>query len=162
MTQRPTPARAGRGFTIIELMVTVAILAIMTAIAVPSFRSFVNNQRIKSAATEMMTAVLIARSDAIKRNASVTLAPVNADDWAQGWNVTVGGTTLHQQEAVENITATTYTDSTCATSGAIATVVFSNTGRPGAASCFKFAAAATTSARCVKVDLTGIPSSGSC
>ena len=166
MRPRTNRLRAGPGFTIIELMVTIAILAIMLAVGVPSFRAFINNQRVKAAATEMMTSVLISRSDAIKRNAAVTIAPTVAGDWTQGWSATatIGGvaTTLHAQEAVQSIVMTTYTDSTCTTAGAVANMVFTNTGRPAAASCFKFAADSTTTARCVKVDLTGIPSSSSC
>jgi len=162
MKARHATRCGARGFTLIELMVTLSIMAIMMAIAVPSFRSFVNGQRVKSAATEIMTAVLIARSDAIKRNASVTITPTDAADWAKGWTVTVGAATLHQQEAIENVSATTYTNAICTSAGSVPTVVFSNTGRPASASCFKFTADASTTARCVKVDLTGIPSSGSC
>jgi type IV fimbrial biogenesis protein FimT len=158
-------ARSGAqgGFTLIELLVTLTVAAIMLGIAVPSFKNFVNGQRVKAASTELMTAVLIARSEAVKRNAStLTIAPLSGTDWTTGWTVAVGGTTLHKQEALQSLTVTTYSDSTCATTAAVSGVTFSNSGRTAASSCFKFAAASTTTTRCVKVDLTGIPASGSC
>lgn len=153
-----------RGFTLIELLVTMVVLAIMMAIGVPSFRNFVNSQRVKSASTELMTAVLIARSEAVKRNSSgVTIAPVSGTDWTTGWSVTVGGATLQKQDALQSITVTTYGDSGCGTAAAVSSIVFGSSGRPtSGSSCFKLASSSTDKTRCVKVDVTGIPSSGSC
>jgi type IV fimbrial biogenesis protein FimT len=151
------------GFTLIELLVTMVVLAIMMAIGVPSFRNFVNSQRVKSASTELMTAVLIARSEAVKRNSgSVTIAPTSGTDWTTGWSVTVGGATLQRQDALQSIAVTTYTNSVCGTEAAVPSVVFGSSGRPGSSSCFKLASDTTSTTRCVKIDVTGIPSSGSC
>jgi type IV fimbrial biogenesis protein FimT len=57
-----------RGFTLIELMVTVAILAIVLVIAVPSFETTVNANRLMSAANEMVNSLQTARMEAIRRN----------------------------------------------------------------------------------------------
>lgn len=159
-----TPSSAQGGFTLIELLVVLTVLGIMMGIGVPSFRTFVNGQRVKSAATELMTTALIARSEAVKRNGTVTVAPVTASAWTGGWSaaVTAGGTLLHQQEALQNLTITTYTDSACTTAGNVSSVVFGSTGRASASSCFKFASDSTTTTRCVKLDLSGIPASGAC
>lgn len=148
-----------RGFTVIELMVTLAILAIMMGLGVPSFRAFINSQRVKSATSELMTTLVIARSEAIKRNTAVAITPTDAANWAKGWAAAAGATTLHTQAEVQNITTTTFTDSVCATAGSVATISYANTGRPATASCFKFEAASSSTIRCVSVDLTGIPSS---
>jgi type IV fimbrial biogenesis protein FimT len=158
------PWGAQGGFTIIELLMVMVILGIMMGLGIPSFRNFVAGQRVKSAATELMTTVLMSRSEAIRRNvaAGVTITPA-ASGWAGGWSAAYSGTILQQQEALQGITVTTYSDTACSTQTAVANIVFSNTGRAGASSCFKFASESSNNAsRCVKVDLTGIPSSGSC
>jgi len=56
------------GFTLIELMVTIAVAAILLAVAVPSFESVVNGNRLSAAANEMMASLQTARMEAIRRN----------------------------------------------------------------------------------------------
>lgn len=146
-----TVKRPARGFTLIEIMVTLTVLAIMMGVGVPSFRNFIAGQKVKSASHDLMTAMVMARSEAIKRNADVTVAPVTADDWLSGWTVTAtaASTMIHQQQALSGVTITL----------APSTVVYKANGRPTASS--KFQVAGTTTTKCVKVDLTGIPSSQS-
>lgn len=75
MTTRPCLrslfAKSG-GFTLIELMITIAVLAILLAIAVPSFQTLIINMSITSAANEMTAALQQARMEAIRRNRSVS------------------------------------------------------------------------------------------
>lgn len=162
-------ARAGaaqRGFTLIELLVVMTMIGIMLGIGIPSFRAFIESQRVKTAATELMTTVLMARSEAVKRNATagVSIAPLDGAEWAGGWTATYGApvTKLHEQEALPGIAVTTYSDTACATAAPVASVVLGSNGRASASSCFKFTSGSGDSSRCVKIDLTGIPSSGSC
>jgi type IV fimbrial biogenesis protein FimT len=150
-----------RGFTLVELLTTMVVMALMLAVGVPSFQSFVASQRTKSAATELMSALMIARSEAVKRNATVTVAPLAAGSWGQGWTVMRGTLLLNQQEALQGLTVSSF-DAACALTASISSVEFAANGRPAASGCFKIAGAGTTTARCVKVDLTGIPSSGTC
>jgi len=63
-----------RGVTLIELMIAVGILAIVVAIAVPNFQAMIQNNRLTSAANEMLGVFQIARSEAIRANRRVTLA----------------------------------------------------------------------------------------
>jgi type IV fimbrial biogenesis protein FimT len=143
--------RTRRGFTLIEMMVTVSIAAIMLGIGVPAFRDFIAGQKVKTTSQDLMTALVIARSEAIKRNANVTMAPVTADTWVSGWTVTAApsATTVHEQQALSGVTITL----------APSSVVFGSNGRPAVTS--KFQVTGTSSTKCVRVDLTGIPSSQS-
>lgn len=59
------------GFSMVELMVTIAVLAIVTAAAFPSFTALVNGNRLTGSANEMLASLQLARSEAIRRNARV-------------------------------------------------------------------------------------------
>ena len=78
-----------RGFTIIELMVTIAILAILAAIAAPSLRQFLVRNSFESAALDLRGAVARTRAEAIARGVVVTFAPPAAGDWSSGYEVFV-------------------------------------------------------------------------
>jgi type IV fimbrial biogenesis protein FimT len=65
------------GFTLVEMMIAVVIVAIMLAIGVPSFRTFIHNAQIRTAAESMQAGLQLARSEALRRNARVTLWLVN-------------------------------------------------------------------------------------
>lgn len=82
-------ALAGGGFSLVELMVTVAIAAILMAIAAPTFSIFIDNQKLLTTATEFYSAVNMTRSEAIKRGAQVTLAANDGVAWTSGWTVFV-------------------------------------------------------------------------
>lgn len=71
----------------IELMVTVAIAAILAVFALPSFTSFIENQSTKTTAQELFLSLMYARSEAIKLNADVYVNATGGD-WADGWVVT--------------------------------------------------------------------------
>lgn len=65
--------RAQAGFTLLELMVVVAIVGVLMAIAVPAMGDFIRNGRITAAANDVMAAMHFTRSEAIKRRDPVTL-----------------------------------------------------------------------------------------
>jgi len=85
------------GFTLIELLVTVSISAILLGIAVPSFQTFVLDNRSSAQITSLLSTLYLARSEAIKRDEWVVVCKKNADsdncvtsgDWTQGWIVFV-------------------------------------------------------------------------
>lgn len=136
-----------QGFTLIEMLVVMTVLAIMLAVGVPSFRNFIAGQKVKTASYDLMAALVLARSEAIKRNTDVTVAPDTANVWAGGWTVKAVATTLVQQQSLSGVTVTK----------APASVVYRSNGRPMTGS--NFEVSGTNSVKCVKVDLTGIPSS---
>jgi len=61
------------GFTVIELMMVIVVMAVLVTVAIPSFGSFINNNRITAQANTFHSALLYARSEAVKRNTQVTL-----------------------------------------------------------------------------------------
>lgn len=77
------------GFTAVELMVTLAILAILLGIAVPSFSSFTESQRLRAASTDLRTDLTFARSEALKRNQGVSIRRRSAAGWQSGWVIAV-------------------------------------------------------------------------
>ncbi|GAB2621559.1 GspH/FimT family pseudopilin [Lysobacter erysipheiresistens] len=64
-----------RGFTLVELMITVAVLAIVVTLAAPSFSDLINRNRLTAAANEVVGALQTARMEAVRRNTRVVLCP---------------------------------------------------------------------------------------
>lgn len=90
--------RRVQGFTLLELMFSVAIGATLVGLGAPAFQNFVRSSRITSNANELLTAVYTTRSEAIKRRATTILCfttdpnaalPDCAGDGSQGWVVWV-------------------------------------------------------------------------
>ncbi|MCB1919947.1 MAG: GspH/FimT family pseudopilin [Candidatus Competibacteraceae bacterium] len=82
------------GFTLIELIITLAIAAIVLTIGVPSFQEMMRNNRAATHANEFMNALNLARSEAVKRGQGVSLCPstdqatcTGGGDWKDGWIV---------------------------------------------------------------------------
>lgn len=76
MSQRRTTygkPSASRGFTLIELMVTVGVMVILAAIAAPSMSELIDNRRAAGQAEELVASLQLARAEAIRRNARVTV-----------------------------------------------------------------------------------------
>ena len=93
-----------RGFTLVELIITVVVAGVLASIAIPSFNNFVREERITSLANELLTSLVYARTEAIKRNRRVTMCkstnPTAAEPtcntaaspgWNTGWIIFVDG-----------------------------------------------------------------------
>ncbi len=74
------------GFTLIELIVTVLVLAIVAALAIPAMQDLVRNNRVSSQHNELRTLIALARAEAIRRNESVVVDLLSS---ASGWQARV-------------------------------------------------------------------------
>lgn len=81
-TTRYIPKRPARGFSIIELVIAIAISAILLGLAVPSFINFLNSNRVTTQANELLASFQTARMEAIRRNARVIVCASNDADAA--------------------------------------------------------------------------------
>jgi type IV fimbrial biogenesis protein FimT len=77
-----------RGFTLIELMVTVAVAIIVLAVGIPAYDSMMANNRAIAQSNMFRAALNLARAEALGRNTPVTLIAMGAD-WTSGWSVYV-------------------------------------------------------------------------
>ncbi len=135
----------------VELLVVVAIIGILASLAAPSFSELIRSQRMKSMATDLNASLTLARSEAIKRNTNVTLAPATAGSWQSGWQIADPdnvGSNIEVHSAFTGLTATGPDSVTYRSSGRI---------QGSVAPAFNISAPGSTAQRCVSVDLSGRP-----
>lgn len=96
------------GFTLVELVVVMAVFGVIAALAAPSFRDFVLQRTISAQVAELGSALRLARSEAIKRGAPVTVCPTTTAheavpvcatgaEWAAGYLVLIDNGTADAQ-----------------------------------------------------------------
>ena len=86
ITGAVTP-QALRGFTLIEVLVVIAIMGVLAAIAGPSFTPTIERWRVKQAAEAITSTIYYARSEAIKRDGGISIKAKTDANWASGWQV---------------------------------------------------------------------------
>jgi len=98
--------KGNSGFTLLELLVTISVAGILLAIAIPNFRTFIQNDTLSTQANNVVFALNFGRSEAVKRDANIYVCPSSGaltsgqatcdiTNWAQGWMVYwLNGTTV--------------------------------------------------------------------
>ena len=87
------PCRSQGGFTLIELMVTIAIAAILLMVGVPSFVTMQRNSELTAAANALVAGINAARGEAMKRGLNAVVVPTDGASWRNGWTVFVDTST---------------------------------------------------------------------
>jgi len=141
-------SRTAPGFTIVELLITIAVMGILIMIAMPSFGEWLQNQQLRAGAEASLNGLQVARAEAIRRNLPVQIV-FAADSTAWAVTEAASGTAIQsrsQQEGSPNAAL-------AATPAGATTVTFNPLG------------AATTnidgSARITRLDITN-PKGGAC
>jgi len=97
--------RNGQGFTLVELMITLVVATILITMGVPSMSTMIKNNRLTAHTNQFVTAMNFARSEAIKRGATISVTAVdatdNANEWGPGWQVLNGVEVLRVFPALE-------------------------------------------------------------
>lgn len=127
--------RRDRGFTLIELMVVVALIAIMSAIAVPSFVTFISNYRATAAINDFLQGITLTRIEALKRGRKVLMLPNAsngtpgvAGNWIYGWTIFVdnNGNQVYDAVADETIFQHSVLPASISTAGAAGGTAFTD------------------------------------
>ena len=97
----PRIARRSQGFTLIEMVVTFVILAVLAALAMPSMSAFVRNSKIRAVSDSLQNGLRTAQSEASRRSRQVVFSLTTAKPTATGYTASANGTSW----AISTVTA---------------------------------------------------------
>jgi type IV fimbrial biogenesis protein FimT len=178
LDRQASQLRHSGGFTLIELMVVIAVSAILLAVAAPNFSAALISNRLGSQANDLIADLRLGRSEAATRGAWVVVCPsadggttcsASAADWAKGRVVFVdsdrSGTRATTEPVLRSIAALSGATSMASTGFTDAIITFSpyggllQGGVPAASGTFKLCSSSSATGRQVRVDASGRPSS---
>lgn len=94
---------SAEGFTVVELLIAMVVMAIFAALAAPALTPMVAAQQVRTASTDLHAALQTARSEALTRNVAITVTPADGD-WARGWTIKDDeGTVLRSQSGYPRV-----------------------------------------------------------
>jgi len=150
MAAGPLRGSRQRGFTLIEFLVTLVVAALLLGIGVPGFQKIVSSQRLRTASYNLVSDLVLARSEALKRRVSVQLVP-SASGWGGGWTVQSGGGTLATRDRLGVDVTTAPTQITFDLNGRVVTTD----------PVVRIGLSADTGKRCISLDPSGRPKAAS-
>jgi len=134
----------------VELLTVMSILVIILGVMAPSFSEFMAAQQAKGLSYDLTGDLMLARNEALKRNASVTIASGGAG-WAQGWSVVSVSAGVPESLSTRNPAAQSVT-----VTGAPATITFDFNGRVSSPTAtVRITISSHSSSRCVQLDPSG-------
>jgi type IV fimbrial biogenesis protein FimT len=149
----PSTLHSAEGFTLAELVTIVIVAVLVAAIAVPALSDAMTSQRIRTSESELASALVAARSEAIKRNAAVQVKPRIGGDWASGWTVSLLATGERYQTKEP-------LGDRVAVRGLPASLTYQGNGRLASAGMTRITLAdiyGHAPSRCILVDASGVP-----
>lgn len=145
-----------RGFTLVELIITVAIIAIVMSYAVPAYSRFVAQNKVQSFAYALASDLNNARSEAIRRGQTVEVCAASdttvascagavTNNWSKSWITVASGSVIKVHQAEAGTVAST----------TLSSVRFAASGRPNNAGSIVFQDAAATTSASVSIAVYG-------
>ena len=145
-----------QGFSLIELMITIVVAAVLLAVAVPSFRSVIQNNRLATSANQLVTGLTVARSEAIKRGQEVIVRPSTGNNWSAGWDVRADlNDDGDVDDAPELLREFDGLEGGASLAGGPAEVAYQPSGRVSAGACFDLTIPDSPRVRSIDVAITG-------
>lgn len=98
-------ASKNHGFTLVELVISIAVIGILAAIAAPNFQDALLSSRLRANANKLLSSIYLARGEAIKRNTVITLCASSngtscTGSWENGWIILSGTTLISTQNSI--------------------------------------------------------------
>lgn len=170
MSQRRSTCRKpgdSRGFTLVELMVTVAVMAALVAIATPSMTALIDNGRVAGQTEELVSSLQLARAEAIRRNARVTVCAgtgvvcSGSATWAE-WTIFGRDTTADTNPPTIDLIRDTAANTSLQVTGPAAGIVYKPSGMIDTQQTLEVAKSGNK--RCVRILISGVvtTSRGAC